>query len=131
MHVLSDLQKVRDGVVLESSVMNRHLACRVLKNQTVSPFVRVFDLVVFSAVSNKWVTSGNMVPAGMYVGDGVVLFSGLVTGMSGLRAGVFYYMDSAGKLVDNISASFNNVKVGYSIGVDKLLLDIDVVGFSE
>ena len=128
---LDALQRLENGIVLESDVLNRHLACRLMKNQNIGPFVKKFDMVYYNSAAERWVTSGNTIPQGMYVGNNIVVLEGLVTGLSGLTPSSFYYMRSDGSLVPNITTAFNGVKVGFSKGNTQLILDIEVVGINE
>lgn len=76
----------------------------------------------------EWVTSSSATPQGMYVGNDVVMLSGLVVNLSGLTPGAFYWMDVDGKLTDDMSSAFSGVRVGRAVSDTMLLLDIDVTG---
>ena len=126
---LDDLQKIEDGLILESAALNRNLSCRLLKNQSIHPFVRKGHLVTWN--TDKWVVSGNAIPSGMYAGNNIVVLQGLVTGLSNLIPGVIYYMRVTGELTPEFGNAFNGVKAGYALGETSFLLDIDVVGTEE
>ena len=128
MVILKDLQKIRDGLVLESGVLNNNFSSRVIKNQPVAINVKIGSCVYFNSEYDKWVVSANNVPQGIYYGHGIVITYGKCDIFSGLISGVFYYMAKDGSLTDSILKSYNKIKIGFAADTTTLFVDIGIVG---
>jgi hypothetical protein len=125
---MTDLLKQENGLVYENNVLNRHLAVRLLKRQTIHRNVQVGNCVYYDDTSSLWRVSSNRIPHGLYIGYSMVALTGYVDGLSGLTPGFFHWMKSDGSLTKNYNESYGNIKIGFAMSETELLLDIDVVG---
>lgn len=128
--VLNNLQKIENGLILESGVLNYNLHCRLLKRQSVHNYVRVGNLVYYNNSSNQWLISGNNIPQGVYAGNNIVILEGAIYNLENLPTG-YVYMKSDGTLTSNINESFQKIKVGYASNDETLYLNIQLVGVLE
>ena len=128
MSELNVFQKVRDGVILESAVLNDNISSRTIKNQNIGVLVNIGDCVYYNNTASRWLVSSNRVPQGVYIGKNVVLLFGKCSLFSGLLTGVFYYMRTDGSLTASIIESFNRTKIGFAMNDTTLFVDIDTVG---
>lgn len=88
----------------------------------------IADTCCFVDASGEWIVSRNASPVGVYDGSGNVVLSGVYESSMVLVPGKFYYMRADGSLTHDPGSAFNGTKIGYSVAVDKLLVDIDIVG---
>lgn len=110
----ADLNRVQDKM---------NLSVR-LNKQVLNSSLIVGDLVYFDSITNQWEKSNLLThkPVGMVANliDHTVTFSGRVE-LPGLTRGAFYYATASG----TISTEESEIKIGYSISTDVILIDID------
>lgn len=119
-------KRIEDGLVLTSDNLNINYSSVSIKRQEVDDNVEVGNLVVYDYSQQFWVRAVGEFPVGMYVGDGIIVFSGYVYNLSGLETGSFYWLDEYGDITVNKDDAYDNIKVGYAISDSEMLLSIDL-----
>jgi hypothetical protein len=97
----------------------------LLTGETVQAGLSIKDCVYYNTTNSQWEKASNVnPPQGVLTSSGVVTNFGQATGLSGLTAGAWYYMDSSG----NLTTVNTDIKVGYAYSSTILLIDIDFGG---
>ena len=96
-------------------------------SQTIDGGLSAGEPAWYDAGSLSWkkATSTTSNAQGLFIGSGEIVFSGRVTGLSGLTAGKMHWLADSGGLTANSSTSTLKTKIGYAQATDVLLVDID------
>ncbi len=133
-NLTTTITHIRMGYAISATVFLLHIEIDGTSNrlygQTVNNALAVNDCVYFTA--GQWEKASIInLPQGILINKngtiGEISLSGCVTGLIGLTANSWYYMNDTG----NLTTTESKIKVGYAISTTSLLIDIDFSGYSN